>query len=166
LVAVDQWDSPEARRSAIELSDKPRCKVLDLMLQLGDVQNKFATATSLITDDPKEREFIEKQRQSGQSFTMEELESKLKVKRQTDADKALAKLAEDAANAAERAKHKHPRDPYIEHIFTRYPHNGKDASEAAMRYLRNLGFKKDVKLSAQQAFRITEIYKQKSFAIA
>jgi superfamily II DNA or RNA helicase len=157
---VDNYDTAELRREAIANSEKSYCHVLDLMLQLGEVENTFATPSALITTDKEEREFVEKEMRKGK-MTMAELESKLKANKSQlamDRDTALAKLAEDAANAALKASRK---EIYIGHILTRFPHNGKDASPGAMCYLRSLGFKQQINLSAQQCYRITELYKAK-----
>lgn len=139
LCRVDDYPTAEGRRAAIAASAKPRCKVLDLMLQLGDVQNKFATATSLITEDEKEREFIEEERRKGKAFTMEQLEQKLRVKRETDKEEMLAKLAEDAANAA--ARRMRGNDIYIGDIINRTYANdrGEQPSEKQVAFMRSLG---------------------------
>lgn len=162
-IRVDDYATADERRAAIASSAKPHCRVLDLMLRMGEVANKFADPTALITDDPKERDFVkEAMRKEGRAVTMEELELKLKAKRHTDFEKQLIKQAEDAANAARKATCKRG-EPYIEHILRR-PHNGKDASEKAMWYLRKLGFNRDIRLSAQQAYLITDLYKSKKSA--
>lgn len=162
-IRVDDYATADERRAAIASSAKPHCRVLDLMLRMGEVANKFADPTALITDDPKERDFVkEAMRKEGRAVTMEELELKLKAKRHTDFEKQLIKQAEDAANAARKATCKRG-EPYIEHILRR-PHNGKDASEKAMWYLRKLGFNRDIRLSAQQAYLITDLYKSRKEA--
>ena len=144
LCRVDNYPTAELRREAIRISDKPSCRILDLMLQLGDVKNKFADATALITEDDEEREHLRKQRKAGVAMSMEEIEGKLKMKRKVDEDKALARLAEDAANAAARHRVTH-NGPYLLHILGRKakPH-WKEASERQIAYARHLGFRGDI----------------------
>ncbi len=104
---VDGLLDAEARCSAIAGSVKPRFTILDLMLNVGEATNTFADATALITEDNEEREFLrDEQRKAGAPLTMEEIADKLKAKRETDHDAQLAKLAEDAANAARKWEQK------------------------------------------------------------
>lgn len=156
---VDDYATAEERKVAIAASIKPSVKVLDLMIQLGDVKNKFATPTSLITEDDEERKFLESERKKGAPMTLEEMADKLRVKKATDREKMLAKLAEDAANAARKAAVK-SSPPYIKHILS-MAHNGNPASDAQMRFLKRLGYLHvGAPLSKQQAYRITEIWKK------
>lgn len=158
LCRVDDYPTPELRREAIAASYKPECIVLDLMIQLGDVKNKFADATALITDNDEEREFLRKERKKGQ-FTAEELANKLRMKRETDRDAMLAKLAEDAANAALRAKAR-ADGPYIRHILNKQPMpHWKEASDGQIRYLRHLGYNGDVP-SAWHGHKLITAYKE------
>ncbi len=137
---VDGLESAEARRAAIAGSHKPSCRVLDLMLQLGDVKNTFADSTALITADPEEREYIrEENRKAGRPLTMDEIEGKLKAKRVTDKEKQLAKLCEDAANAAEKAKYKrNGKAVFVADILQQFNPNHKPASPKFVWFVRKL----------------------------
>jgi superfamily II DNA or RNA helicase len=100
---VDGLASADERKAAIAASAKPRLKILDLMLQMGAVKHRFANVTALITADKDEQEYIrQEQRKAGVQMSMDEIEGKLKARRQTDKEKQLNRLAEDAANAARR----------------------------------------------------------------
>ena len=162
LCRVDDYTTADERRSAIESSDKPTVRVLDLMLQLGNVHHSFATPTDLITDDPDEREFLRKERQSGAPVNLEELGDKLKMKRQTDKDAQLAKLAEDAANAAEkRRRGSMHRGVFIGHILD-HKSGSKPASKPHLRFLYSVyGYRPTDPITAQQAVRITQLFKEK-----
>ena len=153
LCNVDDYLTADLRREAIRISDKPSGRILDLMIQLGAVKNKFADATALITDDEDEREHLRKLRKPGVAISMDEIEGKLKMKRKVDEDKALARLAEDAANAAARHRVTHS-GPYLLHILgvKAKPH-WKDASEKQVAFARHLGFKGDIE-SAWHGHRI------------
>ena len=157
-VPVDNYPTPGERRAAIAASVKPACKVLDLMLQLGEVQNKFADATALITEDDAEKRFIrEEMKRAGKPLTMAEIEGKLVAKRQTDRDKQLARLAEDAANAALRKGAK-AKEVYVGHILRRAPEpHWKEASHKQVNYLRKLGYNGVID-SAWHASRIIDLY--------
>jgi superfamily II DNA or RNA helicase len=151
ICAVDNYPDAESRKAAIAESDKPSVKVLDLMIQLGAVKNKFAESTSLITDNDDEKSFIrEEMRKAGKAMSMEEIQSKLKVKRETDKEKMLAKLAEDAANAALRRPSK---EPYYADIL-RSPAYGEDASQKQVWFLKSLGYTGAKHIRKSQASRI------------
>ncbi len=158
---VDRYKNAESRKMAISESSKPNCKVLDLMIQLGDVKNKFAESTSLISEDDSEREFIrDEMRKSGKPISMAELEGKLKAKRETDKEKQLAKLAEDAANAAlKRPK----RNVYFWDIVNAF-HVGPPASSKQMGYLGYLGYNGPKDLTKLQASKIIARYQPKQTA--
>lgn len=131
---VDGIPTAEERRAAIAASIKPQCRVLDLMIQLGDVKNTFADSTALITADPEEREFLREERKKlGRQLTMEEIEGKLKARRETDKEKQLAKLAEDAANAARKSKRQ--REIFISDILSRSVGN-TPASDKFLAFVR------------------------------
>lgn len=169
LCVVDGLQDAETRRMAIAMSTKPTCKVLDLCLQIGeDVKSKFATPTALITDDPEEQKWLEKERKKGSgSFTMEELATKLRVKRTTDRDAQLAKQAEMAANAAE--KHRNKTEVYIADILNTSD-DSEEASPKQRGFLRHLGMADayKTKLTKRQASRIIGRYQthSKKFQIA
>lgn len=156
LCPVDLYPTPEERKQAIADSEKPKCRILDLMIQLGDVKHTFADATALITDDEQERAYLREERaKPGVKFTAEELANKLKVKREVDEEKALAKLAEDAANAALKANSKRS-GPYLEHILRQPVRNGWSvASSKQMDFLRRLNYN-GVAPSGWHAHRIIE----------
>jgi len=152
ICKVDLYPDAETRKMAIAESEKPSVKILDLMIQLGEVQNKFAEPTCLITDDAAEKEFIrEEMRKSGKPMSMAEIEGKLKVKRETDKDKMLAKLAEDAANSA--LKRKNYDEPFYNDIL-RKNQNGESVTDKQMSFLRSLGYKGPKDLTKFQASRI------------
>lgn len=154
---VDMYESALDRRCAISFSSKPKCRVLDLMVQLGAVKNTFADATALITDNEEEREFLREERKSGKVFTREEFENKLKARRDGDKDKALAKLADDAANAAQKSK-ANKYGPYIAHILkSPLTHASRPASEKQKDFLRMLGFN-GIAPSSWHAGRIIDCY--------
>ncbi len=140
---IDGLPDASARKVAIAGSAKPFCRVQDLMIQLGEVRNRFADASVLITQDDTERKWIkELTREAGKPFTMSELENKLRAKRDTDKDAALAKLLEDTANAQKKNKLRLERigqGPYIGHIFNMRPQNAngrKEPTEKQVSYLR------------------------------
>jgi superfamily II DNA or RNA helicase len=153
---VDGIEAAELRRNAIAESGKPTCKVLDLMLQLGSVQHSFAVPTDLVTEDQEEREYLRKTRKGGVPVSLADLDGKLKMKRATDKDKQLARLAEDASNAARRKEYK-SNGPYIDDIL-RMPSSGESASTKQMGFLRHLGFRDAVPLTKQMASRIIARY--------
>jgi superfamily II DNA or RNA helicase len=159
---VDSHEDAETRKMAISESEKPSCKVLDLMIQLGDVKNKFAESTCLITEDEKEREFIrDEMRKAGRPISMAEIESKLKAKRTTDKERQLAPLAEDAANSAlKRGK----KEPYFWDIINRNFGPSDNASPAQMGYLKSLGYKGPLDINKIQASRIIARFKPKQTA--
>ena len=75
----------------------------------------------------------------------------MKVKRVTDKDKQLAKLAEDAANAALKAKQ---AGPYIDDILRR-PDEGDSWTDKQRRYLWVLGFRRrDIQMSKKKALML------------
>lgn len=162
---VDGLANADERKAAIAASIKPRCLVLDLMLQLGDVKDKFADVSALITEDPAEKRFIrEEARKAGRALTMEEIEGKLKAKRQTDKEKQLAKLAEDAANAAEAkriAEERANKLPYIGDILMQHKPHHKPATPGHIRYIKSLGFKlPDKPMTGYQLMRIQDRFEQ------
>lgn len=131
---VDGIATEQERKAIIAASPKPRLKVLDLMLQMGAVKHRFEDVTCLITDDKDEQEFIRgEQRKGGAPMTMEEIEGKLKAKRQTDKDKQLNRLAEDAANAAR--KYESERTIYTRHIEEAYRPEHKPATPGMRKQL-------------------------------
>lgn len=154
---VDNYPTSELRRAAISASPKPTFKILDLMLQMGEAQSSFATCGELITSDKDEAEYIRKARKPGVQIDLNEMGELLRVKRSDD-EKALTKLAQDAANAAEKLKLR-GKEPYYGHILKRMRHNGKPASEPALRYLKRLGYTGPSHLTAQACFLITEEFK-------
>lgn len=163
LCRVDDYDTPEARKAAIAASPKPRFTILDLMLQVGDVAHTFADATALITADPEERKFIrDENKKAGRPLTQEEIEGKLKAKRQTDKEAQLAKLAEDAANAAEKAKRKTNGNPvYIADILRDFNPNHKQPKPGFVWHIRKLAKEHNTDIgpgpfSSFQLFRIRE----------
>lgn len=113
------------------------------MVQLGEVRNRFADASVLITSDEKERKFIkELTRNSNHPFTMAELEGKLRAKRETDKEAHLAKLLEDTANAQHKARMRlkwNGQGPYVDYILKMGAKGGvsKPASEKQVSYLRH-----------------------------
>lgn len=136
---VDGLPDAEARKSAIAASVKPRFQILDLMLQLDDLEERFTDATCLITANPSEQKFIrEEMRKAGRQLSIEEIDGKLKVKRETDAEKQLAKQAEDAANAAEkrREREENLRHVYVGDIVMRIDDNAKRATPQFTAYVR------------------------------
>ncbi len=140
---IDGLPDAESRKSVIAASSKPICRVQDLMIQLGDVRNRFADASVLITQDDKERQWIKEiARNASHPFTMAELENKLRAKRDTDKEAALAKLLEDTANAQHKAKQRskwNGQGPFVDYIFKMQPQNSagrKPASEKQVSYLR------------------------------
>lgn len=140
---IDGLPDAEARKVTIAGSSKPFCRVQDLMVQLGDVRNRFADASVLITQDEQERKWIkELTRSEGRPFTMAELEGKLRAKRDTDKEAALAKLLEDTANAQKKAARRqrmNGQGPYVGHILQMQPQNEngrKPATEKQVSYLR------------------------------
>jgi len=143
LCPVDLYDTAEARKAAIAASTKPIFTILDLMIQVGDVAHTFADPTALISADPEEREFIRQEnRKAGKPLTQEEIAGKLKAKRQTDKDAQLAKLAEDAANAAEKRRIQGEQKPvFIGDILKRYNPNHKPASDKFVWFVRGLAKK-------------------------
>lgn len=158
---IDGLPDATARKQVIAGSVKPRFQILDLMIQLGDIENKFADATCLISEDNEEREFVRQEgRKAGTSFTMEELEGKLKAKRETDKEKQLAKLAEDAANAAEKRKsvvsnHQWYVDKVVNEMFNP---NHKPAERWMYGKLNAMGanIPRETKLSGYQFFKIRD----------
>ena len=151
LCPVDRYPDAETRKMAIAESEKPSVKVLDLMIQLGAVKNKFAESTALITDNDDEKKFIrEEMRKAGRSLSMGEIESKLKVKRETDKEKMLAKLAEDAANASLKRPKK---EPYYADIL-RQDYQGEDATKKQMGFLKSLGYTGPIYMRKIQASKI------------
>lgn len=157
FVRVDDYATADERKAAIAASPKPTCLILDLMLQLGEVQCKFATPTDLVTDDENEREYLRKERATSGKVSLDDLDEKLKVKRATDAEKQLAKLAEDAANAAEKHRKKYD-GPYIVHILKRKAKpEWKPASDKQISYARKLGYQGDI-ASAWHGHQIIEAY--------
>jgi len=131
---VDGLSDADARKAAIAASKKPKLRVLDLMIQLSSIEHTFADVTALITEDKAEREFIrEQQRQAGRQLSIEEIESKLKAKRETDRDAALAKLAEDAANAARKAQQQ--RTIFVGDILAAFNPAHKPATPGARKEL-------------------------------
>jgi len=149
---VDRYLDADTRKMAIAESEKSSCKVLDLMIQLGEVQNKFADPTCLITDSTEEKEFIrDEMRKAGRALSMEEIEGKLKVRRETDRNKMLNKLAEDAANSA--LKRKNYDQPFYNDIFHRNQ-NGESASSKQLYFLRSLGYRDRQDLTKKQASQL------------
>ena len=161
LCDVDSCSNAEERRSLIAASPKPSVLVLDLMLQLGEVQNKFADATQLITEDSEEKKFLREEiSKAGRPLNMEELKDKLRVKKETDREKQLAKLAEDAANAAERKRNR--SSFYVGDILRNYNPAHKPASDKFVRFVERLtGLElKDGPYSAFQIYRIKERFEK------
>ena len=151
LCPVDRYPDAATRKMAIAESEKPSVKVLDLMIQLGAVKNKFAESTALITDNDEEKAFIrDEMRKAGKPLSMGEIESKLKVKRETDKEKMLAKLAEDAGNAALKRPRKEPfyADILSKHCF------GEDATKKQIGFLRSMGYTGKTDIFKHQASKI------------
>ncbi len=153
---VDGLATAEERKASIAASVKPSTLVLDLMLQLGDAQSSFATCGQLITGDKEEAEYVRKHRKTGVSIDLDEMRDLIKVKKSDD-EKALTKLAEDAANAAERGKIKNGL-PYYQHILKHYTFGKKSASEAQMKYLKVLRYDGPQVISALQASRLIDLF--------
>jgi superfamily II DNA or RNA helicase len=150
---VDQFDDAELRKMAIAQSEKPTCKVLDLMIQLGAVKNKFAEPTCLITDNEEEKEYIrEEMRKSGRAMSMQELEGKLKVHRATNKEKMLAKLAEDAANAALKRPNM-KKEPWYGDILKSHI-TGIPITPKQLGFLKSLGYTGPEKVTKYQASRL------------
>jgi superfamily II DNA or RNA helicase len=158
-IGVDSFDNAEARKAWIAQSPKPSCTILDLMLQIEGAKHNFATPGCLITADPEEQEYIRKQRASGKSIDLKELDGMLKTKRRIDSEKSLTRLAEDAANAARKASQQR-RGPFIGHILNKPAKPGwKPASPAQLSYLAKLGYRGDCP-SGYHASRIIDAYKE------
>ena len=134
------------------------------MIQNED--HNLATPACLITDDEEELKYLRKENK-GKRIDLSQMEDKLRTKKRTDAEKALAKLAEDAVNAARRKGFASTpttggmhNGVYIGHILNRGS-NGKPASSGALWYLRKtFGFKPTNPITAQQAYLITEQFKK------
>lgn len=143
VAPVDKYNTAELRRLAIDESSKPKCKVLDLMLQLGDgIQNTFATPSALITSNSRERAYVQEQMRKGK-FSMEELATKLRsAKSQMDKDEALAKVAEDTLNSLKKNRNESD-GPYVGDIFIRLPKTSKSEGVTKSQYgmLQHLGCK-------------------------
>ena len=104
------------------------------------------------------------ERRKNPSISLDEMEDKLRTKKATDREKMLAKLAEDAANAARKAKAK--SSLYIADILRHRNPNHKPASDAFVKYVRRLGAEiPPGEYSAYQIMRVKErIEKQKAAA--
>lgn len=152
---VDSFSTPNERLEAIARSSKPVCRVIDLMIQNED--HNLATPSCLITDDKDEQKALNASLKKG-SVDMSKMDEDLSKIRIADKDKQLAKLASDAAEAARKREHLF-KEPYIRHILMKR-HNGNAATEGQQSYLKKLGYKHDASvLSKQQAYLITEVYK-------
>lgn len=132
VCAVDNYSKPELRRQAIAESSKPFCTILDLLIQ-GDNHN-IAQPSCLISTLKEERKAIEeKMIRRGGSVTLDGMKSALQEKRVEDATEKLRKVAEDAANAAERVRKTH--EVFIGDII--YGNSsGENASEKQMAFIK------------------------------
>lgn len=134
---IDGLATAEERRAVIAASVKPKFKLWDLMIQIADMEGSFADVTALITSDPSERAFIkEEEKAAGRQLTMDEIEGKLKAKRDTDKGAQLAKQAEQAANSAR--KREALRSVYVGDILLRYYPDRTQASEKFVGFVRSL----------------------------
>lgn len=132
---IDGLPNAEARRAAIAASVKPKFKLWDLMIQIEDMKHSFADVSALITSDPGERSYLkEEEKQAGRQLTLDEIECKLKARRETDAERQLAKLAEDAANSAR--KREALRTVYVGDILLQPV--GQRATDKHVSFIRNL----------------------------
>lgn len=147
---IDRWDDATERREAIAASPKPSFIVLDLMLQMSEAQSTFAHVGQLITEDKEEQEYIRKNRQSGVPIDLEGMRKLVKAKA-VDDDKMRTKLAEDAANAAERKK----RAVFYDDILRKNVGNNAVTTKQ-MKFLRKLGYKGDAGITSWQAGRIID----------
>lgn len=155
LCNIDQYKTPEERKAAISASPKPHCVILDLLIQ-GD-NHDIASPSCLISTLKEERKAIEaKVTKFNKPVTLDGMKAALDEKKVEDANEALRKVAEQAANAAERVNKEHKC--YIDHILYG-PAHGKPASEKQLSFIKSLNG--DLKgrehlLTAQQAYRIIE----------
>jgi superfamily II DNA or RNA helicase len=161
-IAVDGFANAAERCSAIAASTKPSCVVIDLMIQNED--HNLATPACLITDDAEEQKYL-RQENKGKRVDLSEMEDKLRTKKAIDKEKALAKLAEDAVNAAKKkgfngkSSNVTHNGVFIGHILNR-GNNGKPASSGQLWYLsRNFNYRPAQPISAQQAYLLTERFK-------
>jgi superfamily II DNA or RNA helicase len=154
---VDALPTSELRRASIAASPKPSCMILDLMLQLGEAQSSFASVGQLVTENKEEADYVRVKRNSaGIPIDLEGLRNLVKAKKSDD-EKSLTKLAEDAANAAERKKLANGL-PYYQHIINKFTHGKNRASDAQMRFLGKLGYTGPKDLSSQQAHLIIDLF--------
>lgn len=160
---VDSCQTREERLAMIAASDKPNCRVVDLMIQ--NENHNLCTPSCLITEDLAERQLLDKERSLSQrNLQLEEYESILKAKRIEAENKQLETLANDAANGAE--KRRNHEKPFTGHILKHYPMAGmRPASEAQKRFMADLGYDGPMEvgenpLTSQQAKRIIDVFIQ------
>lgn len=156
---IDLLKTREERKAAIAASEKPNCLILDLMLQLDGAQSSFASCGQLVTDDKSTADYIrEKRNTMGGGIDIEGLKDLIRSK-QSDDERSLTKLAQDAANAAEKKISKSDK-PYYRHILNNYKNPGtKPASDSALWYLKKLGYDGPDGITAKQCYLITELFK-------
>lgn len=156
VAKVDACPTKEERLAAIASSSKPICRVIDLMIQNED--HNLATPSCLITDDKEEQKALNAVLKKG-SVDMSKMDEDLSRIRIADAEKQLAKLASDAAQAAEKVRHK-MREPYIKHI-TRIAGkpDWKPMSDAQLWKLRDVGYKGPIEgIYSFHARKIIDVY--------
>lgn len=155
---IDRWYDATERKEAIAGSPKRCCQILDLMLQLGDVESRFADVGSLITNDKKTAEALRKARRAGVALSLDDMQKIAKARSEEADEKSLTKLAEDAGNAA--ARKASSSGPYFWHILRHHPrkHGDNDASEKQQGMLRRLGYVGPHDLNKQQAHLIIELF--------
>lgn len=152
IAPVDSFSTATERRQAIADSPKSVCKVLNVFWENGN--HNLASPSVLITDDEEERAAIDKKRKPGQQMDFAQMESQLKAKRMADKDEEMRKLAEKVANSqAKKSRGK----LYIADILKNYNPAHKPASDAFVRYVRNMGAEiPPGQYSAYQIMRIKE----------
>lgn len=156
IANVDSFNTAEARKQAIAESAKPLCRVLDLLIQ-GDAHN-IAQPSCLISTLKSEQDAVAKAAGNFQKpISLNGMKAALdQVK--IDANEALRKVAEAAANAAERTRHKF-NGPFVGHIVKTVAKPGwKPASPAQLNYLSKLGYHGECP-SGYHASRIIDAYK-------
>lgn len=153
LCNIDDYKTPEERKAAIAASAKPNCTILDLFIQ-GD-NHDIASPSCLISTLKEERKAIDaKVIKFNKPVTLDGMRAALDEKKVEDANEALRKVAEQAANAAERVTKAH--QCYIGHILYQQS-SGKPASEKQLAFIKSLhGDLKGRDITAQQGCRIID----------
>lgn len=157
---IDQWADGTAldRRCAIQFSEKPFCKVVDLLIQ--NDEHNLCEPAMLITDDKEEREYIRSARKSGMQIDLSKVDEMIRAKRATDREKALAKMTDAIANAAAKAGRIGDKKfgPFLGHIMAKPRQPGwKPASPKQISFLQRLGYN-GIAPSGWHAMRIIDAY--------